>query len=111
MRHWSELHGHSLTRDEVAQRTGLAPAEVASSPNLVRFGGRWSQETYPAAQFDASGAPAPGIADLTAAVAGLLPPGDVAAFVTTPLAALGGRTPIAWLQNGGSVDFLVRSVA
>ncbi len=111
MRHWVESHGHFLTRNEVAELTGLAVAEVAGNPAFVAWPGWSTEETYPAAQFHADGRPTPGVEDLMSALGDEADHGDLIAFLTTSLPALGGQTPFGWLQAGGEVHRVIKQAA
>ncbi len=112
MSDWNVISGHFLTRSEVAQLTGLAPAEVVSHPALLRIACQVSQvETYPAFQFDADGRPVACLAQVLPRLAGALTPLEVAALLSTPSSELGGRIPIAWLRDGGPAERVLRLIA
>jgi hypothetical protein len=102
--------GHFLTRQEVAELTGLTAAEVAVSPVLLSCGGVLGEETYPERQFLPGGRPTPAMGQLRAAFATTMAPSDLVAYMTSTQPAL-GRSPLEWLQAGGSVDSVVRSAA
>jgi hypothetical protein len=103
--------GHFLTRQEVAELTGLAAAEVAASPALLSCGGILGEETYPERQFLPGGRPTPAVGQLRAALGTSIAPADLVAYMTSGQPALGGRSPLEWLQAGGSVDSIIRSAA
>lgn len=107
MSSWNETHGHFLTRDEVAIITGMSSDDVVGSPALVRIDGAL-EEVYPAAQFLVDGSPTVGIDAVVTELSTRLAPRDIAAFLTCPNIALGGKSPIAWLQAGGAVHRVTR---
>jgi hypothetical protein len=109
MKHWVENHGHFLTREEVAGVTGLSIAEIAGNPAFVASPGCFgTNETYPAAQFDAMGSPTPGLDALAAALGDDADRWDFIAFLTSPLPGLNGQTAFGWLQNGGDIGKVIR---
>ena len=108
----SVTSGHFLTRAEVARLTGFPPVEVVAHPALLRITCRISgAETYPAFQFDESGAPAAGLGEVVRVLSESLSLLEIAALLSTPADELGGRLPIAWLRDGGSADRVLSLVA
>lgn len=103
--------GHFLTRQEVAELTGLSGAEVIASPAFLSCGGVFGEETYPELQFLPGGRPTPSVGQLRAALGTSLTPADLVAYMTSGQSVLGGRSPLEWLQAGGSVDSIIRSAA
>jgi hypothetical protein len=103
--------GHFLTRQDVAELSGLTAAEVAASQAFLSCGGILGEETYPERQFLPGGRPTPAVGQLTAALGTSITPVDLVAYMTSGQPALGGRSPLEWLQAGGSVDSIIRSAA
>lgn len=109
MKHWAEIHGHSLTREEVAGVTGMAMSQITGHPGLIASPGPYAgSETYAAAQFDQAGAPTPGLDVIATALGDDIDSWDLVAFLTSPLPALSGQTAFGWLQAGGDVSKVIR---
>ncbi|MDH4116642.1 MAG: hypothetical protein OEX04_18235 [Acidimicrobiia bacterium] len=101
--------GHFLTRAEVAEVVGCAVSDVGRRLDLLAMAARWSGDRlYPAMQFDSDGNPTPHMEELLARLGGAMSDTDLACACTQPAAMLSGRTPLAWLRSGGSVDRAVQ---
>lgn len=104
------LVGHSWTRRSVARHIGATPAEVVANPHLLRIDSPVSyEEAYPAFQFDEQGI------RVDVAVTGLLirrrVPDDLACdWFFRPNPAASGASPLAWLDNGGTLDRLLEGL-
>ena len=101
------LHGPFLTRREAALRAGMSPAELQSHPGLLRLAGRIVlQEAYAGFQFDEHG-----IRDDLAAVVEVFgtaaDPWEVCDWITRPNAALGGKPPLTFLDEGGGLQRVI----
>lgn len=101
------LIGHCWTRARVARHIGAQPAEVAASPHLLRIDAPIAyEEAYPVFQFQPSGL------RVDVAVTGLLIRRRVSDdracdWFFRPNPAVGGTTPLLWLDKGGSLDRLL----
>lgn len=112
MSEWNVIAGHFLTRDEVAHLTGMGPRQVSTDASLLRIASRVSNvETYPAFQFDQEGKPACGLEEILVRLGASMGAFEIAALLSMPAAGLGGRSPISWLREGGSVERVIRLVA
>jgi len=101
------LHGPFLTRREAALRAGMSPAELRFHPGLLRLGGRIVlQEAYAGFQFDVHG-----IRDDLAAVVEVFgagaDPWEVCDWITRPNTALGGKSPLTFLDEGGGLQRVI----
>jgi hypothetical protein len=88
----------------------MSPAELQSHQGLLRLGGRIVfQEAYAGFQFDAHG-----IRDDVAAVIEVFgaaaDPWEVCDWLTRPHAALGGKPPLAFLDEGGALQRVIGAV-
>jgi hypothetical protein len=101
------LHGPFLTRREVALRTGMSPAELRTHPGLLRLGGRIVlQEAYAGFQFDAHGI-RDDLAAVVEAFSATADPWEVCDWLTRANAALGGKSPLAFLDEGGALHRVI----
>jgi hypothetical protein len=93
------LVGHFLTREDAADRVGIAPDELMQRPDLLRVGGMFLEEVYFAFQFDG-----PTIRhDLGSVVRMLRKRFDdetVADWLARPNATLASMTPLRWVKAG-----------
>ena len=95
--------GPCLTRAEAARRAGTNSAELRHRPDLVRLGGRWLQETYPAFQFDGRGVH-PGLGRVVMAMRGRCTGIELADWLVRPNRLLDNASPLVWLRNGHGSD-------
>jgi hypothetical protein len=101
---FNEYRGHFLTRLEVSELMGCSPETVARHPGLLRVPGLYpGDELYPSSQFDHDGIPTPGLAELAQALRPELGDREIASYCTLPMRALGGRSPIDFLRQGGQI--------
>lgn len=90
------LIGPFLTRAEAARLAGVPRDQIAHRPDLVRIGGRWTEEVYLAWQFDQHGVRSD-IGRVVTDLAGHCPGVVIADWMTRPNPELQEATPLAWL--------------
>jgi hypothetical protein len=108
----SSVTRRGLTTNEAAARMGTAAANVrrAATHGDLYVAGRTRnrQHVFPVWQFGPNGEPLPGLREILAALPTDLHPLDVAHFMTNRQEALGDRSPVDWLVEGGDVALVVR---
>ncbi len=102
--------GPFLTRRQAVQRSRLSPEELLDHPGVLHLGGpACYQEVYAGFQFDSEGLRE----DLAAVVEAFGPrrdPWAVCDWITRPNLQLGGRTPLAFLDEDGRLPRVVAAV-
>lgn len=102
---WGELIGPALSEPDAARLLGRPVNEVAGDPGLLRLTNQDGQPVYPVIQFDGR-RPLPGLADVLALLDGPLLPLTIASWLTSPKAALDGRTAVQALRDGDQQQVL-----
>jgi len=101
------LVGPFFTRREAVHRSGLSPQELLGHPGILHLGGTVAvQEVYAGFQFAPDGL-REDIATVVQAYGSATDPWEVCAWLTRPNEALGGKSPLAFLDEDGRVGRVI----
>jgi hypothetical protein len=101
------LVGPFWTRAETAGYLGIEPGELLGRRDVLRIGGRWLEETYPALQFDGHDV-IPAVAAIVELLRDAAAGAIIADWLCRPNPALGSLAPIAWCRSGGNTRTLLQ---
>jgi len=105
------LVGPFYTRREAVQRSGLSPQELLGHPGILHLAGTVAlQEVYAGFQFAPDGL-REDIATIVQAFGSATDPWEVCDWMTRSNEALGGKTPLAFLNEDGRVGRVVAAIA
>jgi hypothetical protein len=96
---WAEQLGPALSQRDTARLLGKTPQAVAQDRRLLRLHQRDGRPVYPVFQFDGR-TQRDGVAEVVAALRGVVAPLTVAAWLTAPNRNLDGRSPLEFLRAG-----------
>lgn len=102
------LVGPFLTRHDVRTVAGVSLEELDGT--VIRVDGAFALEpVYPAFQFAGSHVRGD-VSTVSTRLLERLAPIEACGWFTAPNPVLGGRTPLQWLDDGGSVDTACRAI-
>lgn len=103
------LQGPFLTRSQAAHRSGLPKAELPDRPDLLRLGGKWTEEVYFDFQFDDHGIRRD-IGRVVSAVRGHREDEVIADWLVRANTHLSGATPLAVLNSPHGLDRVLKAI-
>ncbi len=98
-RAWGEQVGPALSQRDVARLLGKSEQAVSKDRRLLRVRNRDGRPVYPVFQFHGR-AHKPGVAEVVAALAGVVEPLTVASWLTARNSQLDGHRPIDVIDGG-----------